>query len=422
LRADALAQRASAARFSMTLGTLPWLEEAATLYRRAAALDGGQVGTLCGLARVLSSKAHLSVEVDPATLLPDVEEGLAAVARAAARAPLDPEVYRARSGLHEVEADLLAAQGRPTEEALRQSVSAGEEALRLRVLGGARLRPAIATALLHLAREAWRGGRDPRRDLDRSLATMEESHRLQPEVLSTSLNLAFAQGTAAVVLSPMGADVAPHLARALQVTEAAIARKPGLPVLEALQGGILALEALRLADAGQDPRAAAKQSGRLLEASLRAMPESVPALEAHAGLSLALARWRARQGLDPGPDLERAERAFGEVSARPGPAHPRLSQHRRAAEFLARCAIERARWARRTAGPMAPAARAGLVHVAKAIEVQPRDPELRAMRAELLAFAGERAAARTSLDEAYAMQPLVRAGPDAKAAEAQLAR
>ncbi len=422
LRADALAQQASAARFSKTLARLPWLEEAATLYRRAAALDGGQVGTLCGLARALYAKAYVSVEAEPEILLHDVEEGLAAVARAATRAPLDPEVYRARSLLHEVEADLLSAQGKPVEVALRGAVAAGEEALRLQVLGSARLRPNVATTLLHLARETWRNGRDPRPDLERSLAAMEESYRLQPELLATAGNLAFAHATAAVVLIPMGGEAGPHLARGRAVIAEAIARRPGLPALEAAQGGIMALDALRLSDAGQDPRAVAAEAGRLLDSSLRALPENVAAQEARASLSLSLGRWRASQGLDPTQEFGRAERNFGEIAARPSPAHPRLSHYRRADELLARCAIAQARWLQRTGRPAAPPARTGLTHVAKAIGMLPRDPELRALRAELLAFAGERAAARTSLDEAYAMQPLVRGGLDARAAEAALAR
>jgi hypothetical protein len=120
-------------------------------------------------------------------------------------------------------------------------------------------------------------------------------------------------------------------------------------------------------------------------------------------------------GSDPAADLTLSEQRFQALLR----ARPR---HQESLAGLARVALVRGQWARRQGRSAEAAARAGLAHAAGALAVEGGDPLLWVLQARLQALAGDPPACRASLDKAYATQPLVRGGPDAKAAEAELAR
>ncbi len=128
--------------------------------------------------------------------------------------------------------------------------------------------------------------------------------------------------------------------------------------------------------------------------------------------AFAVATFRARTGKPALEPLRQAAAAFQRaVEMAPQVAEPR--------EHLARTALLRGHLA--DASARAAALSAGLLQAAAALERDPRNPRLLTLRARLEALAGERAAARQSLDRAYAAQPLLRGNPDARAAEAELA-
>ncbi|HEY1334783.1 MAG TPA: hypothetical protein VGF31_11045, partial [Myxococcaceae bacterium] len=128
---------------------------------------------------------------------------------------------------------------------------------------------------------------------------------------------------------------------------------------------------------------------------------------------IAEARWRGSKGSDPTPLLDLAERHIATLGRRTAEDMPQ--------EYLARIALERARWLTRNGKPAASVAVDGLPRVKKALEARPGDPDLWVLEAQLEALGGNAPAARVSLERAWAINPLIRGGPGSHAAEALLA-
>jgi len=99
-----------------------------------------------------------------------------------------------------------------------------------------------------------------------------------------------------------------------------------------------------------------------------------------------------------------------------------LPRYPPAAAGLAECALERALWLSRVGPRPTLVARQGLARSASALALEPRDPHLHVLEARLHLVSSDAAAARASLDRAYAVQPLVKGSRQARAAEAELAR
>ena len=136
-------------------------------------------------------------------------------------------------------------------------------------------------------------------------------------------------------------------------------------------------------------------------------------LVARAIVWIAEARWRTSRGSDPTALLDRAEKHIATLGPRTSEDVPQ--------EYLARGALERARWLTRAGKPASAAAADGIQRVQKALQVRPGDPDLWVLKAQLEALGGDVPAARTSLERAWGINPLVRGGPASRAAEALLA-
>jgi hypothetical protein len=79
----------------------------------------------------------------------------------------------------------------------------------------------------------------------------------------------------------------------------------------------------------------------------------------------------------------------------------------------------RALWLRRSGLDPAPAAREGIEALGRALG-NARDPAFWALRARLSSLAGDRAQAKESLDRAWAINPLFKAGVESGETEAEL--
>lgn len=415
LQADLLVQRQMQASLAESPAEmLRSSKETAEIYRRALQLDPSSVRLLSGLGRALHGVAYalMSQGADPREA---VEEGLSALERAGARAPSDPEVHRVRSSLRSVEARYLVNTERPAERALRQWAEAGEEALRLGVRGAAGLKSLIGQARLELGVEMWKNGGDPRPEMARGVALLEEGMQASPGRVSFAMNAAIGHSEAADALIAMGEDGWPDFTRAREIMGALEAAHPGLASIQANLVQILVAEAMHRANAGMDPRVEAAEIRKRIGSD--AHESRVHAvIDVHlASLRLVEARWERTQGRDPTSRLEQAERELQEAIRR----HP---DEGNAWEYLATVGLERALWKRHLGLDPAPAARKGLEALKRPIDQGAREPGVWAVRARLLALAGDREQAKQSLERCLAINPLARGGYDYKEALAELAR
>jgi hypothetical protein len=264
------------------------------------------------------------------------------------------------------------------------------------------------------ARNDWRWGRDPRPASARAIATAEEILRTSQAYAAWRGVLAGQLASRAELLIDMGADARAETVRALAlgVDEAEGRRDNPSARFESAQ--VLAVEARRSAASGEDAAPTISRARRLVAEAAAASQDVGDVPGTLATLSWLEARGLAARRQDPRPALGRAERELEPIRRQPA---------KMAASWrtLASAALERSRWERRD-GSSAPAVAAGLGHVERALELDPRDPQLWVLKSRLQVQAGQTAAAGVSLARALAIQPLVKGSPDAKAAEAELAR
>ena len=410
-RAKSLEARALRAADTTPASGLPLLEESDRLYVRAAAAaprwaePAGQLAYVryvrAALLRQLGRPAH------------DVlAAGLEAAAEAARRAPADEYPVFLDTLLRIEEAEGLQTEGRDATEPLRRAADGGERLLATAEAGNVQGHALAALAYQGLAREDWRAGRDPRPAIDRALGHLEAAVAKKPgDVESAS---ALVEGTVGAFrqLRALGEDGARPIARGRAVLAEAFARSTGLGRVQVLEGHLHAAEARLAADAGTDPREAAARAERRLSGS-RGFAEEPGVREALAAIPLAEASWRLARGRDPSAPLRLAERRARGV----------LEKHAGSAEALAtlgEAALLRARWWRREGGDAGAEARRGLAIADRLVAANPRSPESWVLRARLANLAGDPAGAREALSKALAQNPLVRGGPEWKAAEAEL--
>jgi serine/threonine-protein kinase len=344
----------------------------------------------------------------------ELEEGVVAFRSAVAMAPASPAIRHDGFMLLLVRARELRRGGKRSLEAFGEAIQEGEAALRLLPRKPAVVLEGLVEATLNLGEALWDAGEDPRPTLRRGLERADELGRLAPGVASLTKGL-WAVGTAANVFQAMGEDVEALSARAMALAEEARQKRPGLVYLELLHGEAGLIEVERRLAVGQDPTPALDPAAERIEHAARTMGERIGVQIDVAVLPLLRGRRHMLLGSDPAADLTLSEQRFQALLR----ARPR---HQESLAGLARVALVRGQWARRQGRSAEAAARAGLAHAAGALAVEGGDPLLWVLQARLQALAGDPPACRASLDKAYAMQPLVRGGPDAKAAEAELAR
>ena len=388
------------------------LEAGISAYRRALALGGDDPRTLALIGQALYYRAF-SLEQQGKPSLEAVQEGLTAMERAGRIAPEDSEVPFVRCLLHASEADALQRAGQPTPAARRAAVDAGRRALEMHTGRGTLLRPIVAQQLVLLGKDAWLNGEDPRPHFDAARKAFDEALQAMPGQPAPVGQFANSVDVESSILLALGEDPGPKLEEAVAKVQEVLEKHPGLTAIEALAAELLVDEALAVTERGGDPTALLSRARPGLERAERAAPEDIDVQVAIAGLSIARARFLIAQGADPSAAVREAEQRLGGLKER---ASADLAQ-----EFLGRAAVERARWLARSGKSASAVAREGAGHVLEAMRTRPRDPDLWVLRAQLEAFAGDPAAARASLDRAWGINSLVKAGPASRATEALLA-
>ena len=386
-------------------------EDAIAAYRRAMQLGSNDVRTLSLLGQGLYYRAFRANQEGKPSLEP-VREGLEILSRAETIAPEDSGVPFVLTLLHASEADALQHEGKSPAAARRAAIAAGERALRMNTGRGNLLRPIVAQQRMFLGRDAWLGGEDPRPHFAAGWTAFEEAAKVTGHP-ATLAQFASAVDVEAGVLFALGEDPSPKLETLVTRLDEALKKAPGLAMLEGIEAELLADEAFYLSRRGGDPTAILARGIPMLERAGKAAPQDANVVVSGALAWLAEACWRSSKGLEPTPLLDRAEKQIATLGPRTGEDLPQ--------EYLARIALERARWLSRIGKPAATAAAGGLSSVKKALQARPGDPDLWVLEAQLQALAGDAPAARASLDRAWAINPLARGGPDSHAAEALLA-
>jgi eukaryotic-like serine/threonine-protein kinase len=389
---------------------LPLLEKAEVAYRRAIALGDEDLKTRCSLGRVLYYRATKLNMLGKPSLEP-VQQGLAAADEAALMAPQDAEVPYIRCLLHRAEADTLRQLGKPSEPALRKAVDFGQQTITMRPARGAGLRAIIGEALVLLAREAWLDGKDPRPTLEEAQVALLEALKAMPGQPAPVGELTYGANIGSGIRWAMGVDTRPTVEFATAKLDELLAKTP-LPPLQAVKGELLGDESLRRAEAGEDPTELLKVASTALELGSPGKSDDIDWLLSKGTLRLARAHFGAGKGEDPTALLAQAEAAVAKV--------PPEVEVAAVQEFLARCALERARWLARHGRSAEVPAKQGLQHISAALKAEPRDPSLWVVQALLHAFAGNVPAGKDSLANAKAKNPLVAGGWEAKDAQAEL--
>ncbi len=409
MRGGVLVQKAMFHFLGGTEDVLPVLEKAEAAYRRALALGDDDPRTLCNLGRALYFRASkLNMQGKPS--LATIRDGLAAADQAEAKAPQDAEVPYIRCLLHRAEADSLRQLGQRSEPALRQAVESGELALAMRPGRGTELRPIVGEALVLLARETWLDGKDPRPTLEQAQVALLEGLKSLPGQPAPVGQLAYGANIGGTVLWAMGEDTRPRVEFAEAKLDEVLSRTPSLNSMYAIKGELLADEALRRAEAGEDPTELVTVASTALERGAPGKSGDVDILSNRGTLLLARAHWRVTHGQNPTALLTQAEAAVDNV--------PPGTEVAGVQELLARCSLERARWLTRQGRRPEEPARLGLGRIETALKAEPRDPSLWVLKAVLQAFAGDVAGGKASLAHAMAIDRLVAGGWEAKDAEA----
>jgi serine/threonine-protein kinase len=390
------------------------MEESNALWRRVVAAQPGDARMLANQAMGLYFEITLHDEslMTPSAAI--LTEALAASAEAVRLAPKDAFAAHTRGAVLTHRVTAMLRSGEDAGPALDELDRLCEAAVRL----DPRYQPLIQEISVRAqelrSRNDWRWGRDPRPASARAIATAEEILRASQAYAAWRGVLAGQLASRAELLIDMGADARAEMVRALAlgVDEAEGRKDNPSACFESAQ--VLAVEARRRVASGEDAAPTISRARRLVAEAAAASQDVGDVPGTLATLSWLEARGLAARRQDPRPALGRAERELEPIRRQPA---------KMAASWrtLASAALERSRWERRD-GSSAPAVAAGLGHVERALELDPRDPQLWVLKSRLQVQAGQTAAAGVSLARALAIQPLVKGSPDAKAAEAELAR
>ncbi len=411
LRGAALLQRAQYLFMTDPSAVLGVLEQATAAYRRAVELGAQDLKTFTSFARGLYYQAfQLNAGLQPS--LDKVREGLAVAARAAALAPEDAEVDLIQCMLHSSEADALEHEGLSTKAARSASIEAGQRALAKQVARGGMLRPIIGQQLMLLGRDAWLSGGDPRPRFHEARQTFDEAFRALPGQPAAAGQFANVVDTESGILWALGEDPRPELERARSHLEDILQASPGLLFVQGIKAELLAEEALHVAEGGESPTALLAKADATFELAAHGTAGDFALTLGRVIARLAEARWRTSRDEEPSASLDRAERLIASLGPQEALALPQ--------EMRARVALERARWLRHQQRATEVIAHRGLAALKVSLAQDARDADLWVLKARLEGFAGEADTARTSLEHAYSLNPLVKGGLASREAVAEL--
>jgi hypothetical protein len=335
------------------------------------------------------------------------------MARAEKLAPEDSEIPFVLTLLRTTEADALQHEGKPTADARRAAIESGRRALQMHAGRGTLLRPIVAQQLMWLGKDAWMAGEDPRPHFAAGRKAFEEAFQAMPGQPAPIGQFANSVDMEAGILLALGEDPCPKLESVVTQLQEILEKTPGLGYLEGIAAELLVDEALFRSEQGGDPTPILARLAPLLDRAEPSSAHEMYIVVARAAAWIAQARWDTSRGTDPSAILARAEKHIGTLGKGASADLPQ--------EFLARIALERARWLGRSGRAAGAAAEEGIQYLRVPFETRPRDPDLWVLKAQLQALGGDRAAAQESLGRAWAINPLIKGGPGSRAAEAMLA-
>jgi len=416
---DLLAQKA-ASLYQQALSPQPtaWpvrgrlCEQAIQLLDQAAALRPGTPSFLTYLTEMWGSLALVQInQGQPARTA--VDRGLARIREAEALTPEDPGVPRLDLFMRTREYQVLRAEGKDPEPALRAGLASAARALQLNAVNPASVQTWRVTLQMELGREAWRHSKDPRPELMGAAADVETLLKQAPDSLPILQNAANALYMAADQLTDLDGEVDRLTARALELAEQGLVKAPGHEALLRLKGQILMVQAYWACLQDREPGRPLAEARRVLTAAAGQGKGMVVFNEVLAVLSLVEARWALQQGRSP-------EAALGDVERRLQPLLKNTAAQPGVHQNLALAALVRGQWAQRNKRPSQEKVSAGHVAITQAIQQDPGDPGLRVVQARLHALGGDKASGLQSLEAARRLNALVAGGPEYRRAMQEL--
>jgi serine/threonine-protein kinase len=368
--------------------------------QRQLQLDPGADDAWAALGNVHDTMTRWQLErgIDPRPELARAAEAYRAAIRLEPRRAFN---FNGLGNVRMLETRYQEAHGLPSELSRRQAIAAYERALALWE-GAATAHANLGAAWTNTATAEAAAGRDPRPALQRSLAAFRRGVALNasnPGYLNNFGNVYLTLGEYQLA---RGEDPNAALREAIARYEDALRLRAeySLPQLNIAYAH--RLEALARVRHGEDPGEALALAARAIDEARRVAPTDADNDVEAAREALLLARWEARNGRSPAAALARAADAVAT-----GLAHNSESAdvHLARAERARRAAA----WQARQSGAAAPAAtiNEGLAALDRALALHPRWAEALVERAALLRLRGAEAEAKTALQAARALNPLV---------------
>ena len=311
------------------------------------------------------------------------------------------------------EYQVLRAEGKDPEPALRAGLASAARALQLNALNPASVQTWRVTLQMELGREAWRHGKDPRPELMGAAADVETLLKQAPDSLPILQNAANSLYMAADQLTDLDGEVDRLTARAVELVDQGLAKAPGHEALLRLKGQILMVQAYWACLLDRDPGRPLAEARRLLATAAGQGKGMVVFNEIFAVLSLVEARWALHQGRSP-------EAALNDVERRLRPLLKNTAAQPGVYQNLALAALVRGQWAQRNQRPSQEIGKQGQAALTLAIQQDPGDPGLRVVQARLHALAGDKASGTKSLEAARGLNAAVTGGPEYRRALREL--
>ncbi len=240
--------------------------------------------------------------------------------------PDRPNSYLLESKLQWQRSSDLANSGRDGRPALRLAIAAGKEAIRLGP-GTIANYEALAMANWYLAQMESSHGGDGAPYLLQAEATLQRAHDLDPRSAVVQRNLGVVHGIRAEDCFRTGVDPRPEVERSVAAFRKAIALDPAFNQAYTNLGNALRMLAMAQAERGTDPTQAVEQTEAALAKALELNPRQPEAWDERGTILQIRAVFRFAVGEDPLGDIEQALGHFAKA-LQGNPAMPQAHIHR----------------------------------------------------------------------------------------------
>ncbi len=398
------ANRASAGNREAVSG---FFRNAAMAYRRAADLAPGDVNVRNTMAALCADWiTHLRMQGQSR------EEPLRLGLKAAEEGErLGPNMARSRfvaMQLNRSEGEALDDEGGDSEAAYRAGIQKAES---LKVSEGPdALQLDSHLAYLHgqLSRVLFRKGGDPNSEIKQAIeAARRMRDHLDLKSVNAVLNWNEVVTNVADAMVEFGGDSKSLLELARSTSDEAITLRPDAHVLGIAKVPLLAVEASRRVQAGEDPTPIFQEMETRLAQGKAVYGNTIVHWQARALIPVIEGEYLARQGKDPAKAFQRAKPMLEEMVRR-FPGFPW------SASYLVHLPVLEARWRREQGLPFAHLAHPSLASAEKLVTKFPRQVQTWMDLSALRAMSGDAKGAADAWDKALALNPRAPDLPDYK--------